>query len=398
MAPVRIAPRFSLLLASAVALALSACGGEPAPQAMPTPEVAVVTLKDQPVRLTRELAGRTTPFLVAEVRPQVTGIVKRRLFEEGSLVKAGAPLYEIDASAYRASRDSARAGLARAQATLTSARLAANRSRELAAAKLISAQDNERAAAAYQQAEADVAAARADLQATEVTLGYATITAPISGRIGKSAVTQGALVTANQAQALATIQQLDPMYVDLAQSSTELLALRKEMAAGTLEQADGVPVKILLEDGSAYGQDGRMQFADVTVDPTTGSYALRVLVPNADNFLLPGMYVRAVVDMGQRPNGVLAPQQGVTRDAKGQATAMVVTPEGKVELRVLQASRTLGDQWLVDEGLKAGDRVIVEGLQKVQPGGMAKAVEAGTQATAAGPGPTRPATAASASE
>ena len=398
MAPVRTAPRFSLLLAMACALALSACGGEPAPQAMPTPEVAVVTLKDQPVRLTRELAGRTTPFLVAEVRPQVTGLVKRRLFEEGSLVKAGDPLYEIDAAAYRASRDSARAGLARAEAALTSARLAANRSKELAAAKLVSAQDNERAAAAYQQAQADVAAARADLQATEVTLGYALINAPISGRIGKSSVTQGALVTANQAQALATIQQLDPIYVDLAQSSTELLSLRKEMAAGTLEQADGVPVKILLEDGSTYGQDGRMEFADVTVDPTTGSYALRVRVPNPDNFLLPGMYVRAVVDMGQRPNGVLAPQQGITRDAKGHAVAMVVTPEGKVEQRIVQASRTIGDQWLVDEGLKAGDRVIVEGLQKVQPGGMAKAVEAGAAATAAGPGGSGPATAAAASE
>ena len=398
MAPVRSASRFPLLLAVAGALVLSACGGEPAPQAMPTPEVSVVTLKDQPVRLTRELAGRTTPFLVAEVRPQVTGIVKRRLFDEGSLVKAGDALYEIDASAYRASRDSARAGLARAEAALTSARLAANRSKELAAAKLVSAQDNERAAATYQQAQADVAAARADLQSTEVTLGYATITAPISGRIGKSSVTQGALVTANQEQALATIQQLDPIYVDLAQSSTELLSLRKEMAAGTLEQADGVPVKILLEDGSTYGQDGRMEFADVTVDPTTGSYALRVLVPNADNFLLPGMYVRAVVDMGQRPNGVLAPQQGVTRDAKGQATAMVVTPEGKVEQRVLQASRTLGDQWLVDDGLKAGDRVIVEGLQKVQPGGMAKAVEAGSAPAAATPDPSQPAPAAADSE
>lgn len=395
MAALRTAPRFSLLLAVAGALALSACGGEPAPQAMPTPEVAVVTLKDQPVRLTRDLAGRTTPFLVAEVRPQVTGIVKRRLFEEGSLVKAGAPLYEIDASAYRASRDSARAGLARAEAALTSARLAANRSKELAAAKLVSAQDNERAAAAFQQAQADVAAARADLRATEVTLGYATLTAPISGRIGKSSVTQGALVTANQEQALATIQQLDPIYVDLAQSSTELLSLRKEMAAGTLQQADGVPVKILLEDGSTYGQDGRMEFADVTVDPTTGSYALRVRVPNPDNFLLPGMYVRAVVDMGQRPNGVLAPQQGITRDAKGHAVAMVVTPEGKVEQRIVQASRTIGDQWLVDEGLKAGDRVIVEGLQKVQPGGMATAVEAGA---AQAPGPSQPAPAAADSE
>ncbi|MCX7033070.1 MAG: efflux RND transporter periplasmic adaptor subunit [Arenimonas sp.] len=398
MAPTRIASRFPLLSAVAAALVLSACGGEPAPEAMPTPEVAVVTLKDQPVHLTRELAGRTTPFLVAEVRPQVTGLVKRRVFEEGSLVKAGAPLYEIDASAYRASRDSARAGLARAEAALTSARLAANRSKELAAAKLVSAQDNERAAAAFQEAQADVAAARADLQSTEVTLGYALITAPISGRIGKSSVTQGALVTANQEQALATIQQLDPIYIDLAQSSTELLALRKEMAAGTLEQADGVPVKILLEDGSAYGQDGRLEFADVTVDPTTGSFSLRVRVPNAENFLLPGMYVRAVVDMGQRPNGVLAPQQGITRDAKGHAVAMVVTPEGKVEQRIVQASRTIGDQWLVDDGLKAGDRVIVESLQKVQPGGNAKAVEAGAAATAVPPGPSVPAPAAAASE
>lgn len=400
MASALSASRFPRLLAVAGVLVLSACGGEPAPKAMPTPEVAVVTLKDQPVRLTRELAGRTTPFLVAEVRPQVTGIVKRRLFEEGSLVKAGDALYEIDASAYRASRDSARAGLSRAQAALTSARLAANRSKELVAAKLVSAQDNERAAAAFEQAQADVAAARADLQATEVTLGYASITAPISGRIGKSSVTQGALVTANQEQALATVQQLDPMYVDLAQSSTELLALRKEMSAGTLEQGAGVPVKILLEDGSAYGQDGRMEFADVTVDPTTGSYSLRVRVPNADNVLLPGMYVRAVVDMGQRPHGVLAPQQGITRDAKGNAVAMVVTPEGKVEQRLVRASRTVGDQWLVDEGLKAGDRVIVEGLQKVQPGGDATAVEAGAAATAAvpGPGPAKPATAAAASE
>ncbi len=397
MAAARTASRFSLLLAVSGALALSACDGEPAPQAMPTPEVAVVTLKDQPVRLTRELAGRTTPFLVAEVRPQVTGIIKGRLFEEGSLVKAGDALYEIDASAYRATRDSARAALAGAEAALTSSRLAANRSRELAAAKLVSAQDNERAAAAFQQAQADVAAARANLQSTEVTLGYASITAPISGRIGKSSVTQGALVTANQAQALATIQQLDPMYVDLAQSSTELLALRKELAAGTLEQANGVPVKILLEDGSPYGQDGRLEFAGVTVDPTTGSYALRVLVPNAESLLLPGMYVRAVVDMGQRPNGILVPQQGITRDAKGHAVAMVVTPEGKVEQRTVQTSHTLGDQWLVDDGLRAGDRVIVQGLQKVKPGGDAKAVEAGA-ASASTPEPSTPAPAAAASE
>ena len=366
----------SFFFALAGALALGACSEQSAaPPTMAIPEVSVVTLKDQPVNLTRDLAGRTVPYLVAEVRPQVTGIVKRRLFDEGALVKAGDPLYEIDAATYRANRDSARAALARAEATQTSARLAAKRATQLAAAKLISAQDNELAAAAYLQAQADVAAARANLKSTEVTLGYAMITAPIKGRIGKSSVTQGALVTANQEAALATVQQLDPIYIDLAQSSTELLQLRKEIAAGTMQREVGVPVQIQLEDGSAYAHAGRLEFADVTVDPSTGSYALRVLVPNPENLLLPGMYVRATVEMGQRPNGVLAPQQGITRDPKGHATAMVVTPIGKVEQRTVIATRTIGDQWLVDEGLVAGDRVIVEGLQKVRPGGDAKAVE-----------------------
>ena len=359
------------------ALALSACSSPEAPSAPPIPEVSVVTLSTEPVSLTRELAGRTVPFLVAEVRPQVTGIVKQRAFTEGARVEAGDPLYQIDDASYRAARDSARAALARAEASLNSTRLSANRAAELSERRLLSAQDNELAAAAYQQAQADVAAARAQLQAAEVTLGYASLVAPISGRIGKSSVTQGALVTANQAEALATIQQLDPIYIDLAQSSTELLELRREVAAGTLEQADGVPVTILLEDGSTYAQQGRLQFADVTVDPGTGSYALRVLVPNPDGLLLPGMYVRAQVDMGQRPQGLLAPQQAITRDPKGQAVAMVVTAEGVVEARVLSASRTQGDQWLVDEGLQAGDRVIVEGLQKVKPGAQVRVVEAG---------------------
>lgn len=368
--------RPALLLALIGALTtLSACGEKPAAPQMGVPEVAVVTLKAAPVSLTRELPGRTTPFVVAEVRPQVTGIVKRRLFTEGGMVKAGQALYEIDDAAYRASRDSASAALTRALATQNAARLAAKRANELAAAKLISAQDNETAAATYEAAAADVAAARANLQASNVTLGYARITSPISGRIGKSSVTPGALVTANQTAALATVQQLDPIYIDLTQSSSELLQLRKEIAAGRLEQDTGVPVKIQLEDGSSYAQDGRLQFSDVSVDPTTGSYGLRVLVPNPDNLLLPGMYVRAVVDMGQRPQGVLAPQQGITRDPKGDATAMVVTADGKVEVRVVKTRQTIGDQWLVDDGLKAGDRVIVEGLQKVQPGGQAKAVE-----------------------
>ncbi len=359
-------------------LTLSACGAPEPPAAPPPPEVSVVTLGTQPVSVTRELAGRTVPYVVAEVRPQVSGIVKQRAFTEGARVEAGALLYEIDDASYRADRDRASAALARAEATLNSTRLQARRAAELAEKRLLSAQDNELAAAAYQQAQADVAAARAQLAAAEVTLGYARLVAPISGQIGKSSVTQGALVTANQAEPLATIQQLDPMYVDLAQSSAELLELRREVAAGTLEQSDDVPVTLLLEDGSTYAQQGRLQFADVTVDPGTGSYALRVLVPNPDGLLLPGMYVRAQVDMGQRPQGILAPQQAITRDPKGQALAMVVNAEGVVEARVLGASRTLGDQWLVDEGLQAGERVIVEGLQKVRPGMQVRVVEAAT--------------------
>lgn len=367
----------TLFLAGASGALLAACGGEAAPPAMPTPEVTVVTLKAQPVPLTRELAGRTVPFLVAEVRPQATGIVKQRLFEEGGLVKAGEVLYQLDDATYRAARDAAAANLARAKASATSARLAAERSTELVAAKLVSQQDHERTVAAAAEAQADVAAYQAALQSAEVNLGYTRIVAPISGRAGKSSVTQGALVTANQEAPLVTVQQLDPIYVDLAQSSSELLQLRRDMEAGKVEAAEGVAAKILLEDGTPYAEPGRLEFTDVTVDPSTGSYALRVRVPNPGNLLLPGMYVRAMVELGTRPDGVLAPQQGISRDPKGNATAMVVTPEGKVEARVVQASRTIGDQWLVDGGLAAGDRVIVEGLQKVQPGGNAKAVEAG---------------------
>jgi membrane fusion protein (multidrug efflux system) len=375
MAPIS-RPRFALALAGS--LLLSACGsGDQAPPQMPPPQVTVVTLKAAPVSLTRELAGRTVPYLVAEVRPQATGIVKRRLFEEGSLVKQGDALYEIDAASYRAAADSARAALARAEANATSTRLAAERSARLVQSKLVSAQDNESVQATALAAQAEVAAARAELRAAQVNLGYTRIVAPIGGRIGKSSVTAGALVTANQEAALATVQKLDPIYVDLSQSSSEWLALRRQIEEGRLQRADGVPVKILLEDGTPYAHDGRLAFADVTVDPGTGSYALRVVVPNPDNLLLPGMYLRAVVDMGQRPDGVLAPQKGISRDPKGNATAMVVLADGTVEARTVVASRTLGDQWLVESGLEAGDRVIVEGLQKVQPGAKAQAEEQG---------------------
>jgi membrane fusion protein, multidrug efflux system len=372
--PVRVA--VSVMVACAL---LGACSGKKpaaAPAAPPPAQVSVVTLKPRTVTLTRELPGRTSPFLVAEVRPQVGGIVKKRLFTEGGAVRAGQPLYELDDSTYQADVASARAALARAEATLNSAKLNASRSAELARIDAVSRQDNENAIAALRQAEADVAAARAALERASVVLGYARIVSPITGRIGKSAVTQGALVTANQAVALATVQQLDPMYVDLTQSSSELLQLRKQIGAGTAQPARGLPVVIVMEDGSRYPHPGKLAFSDVTVDPTTGSYLLRVVVPNPESFLLPGMYVRAVVGNAVRDDAILVPQVGIARDPKGNATAMVLGADGKVQARSVKVSQTVGDQWLVESGLDAGDKVIVSGLQKVRPGAPAEATEA----------------------
>jgi membrane fusion protein (multidrug efflux system) len=352
---------------------------------MPPPEVTVVRLTAQPVTLTRELPGRTNPFLVAEVRPQVTGIVKRRLFTEGAIVKAGDVLYELDDAVYRAQYNSAKAALAKAQATAEAARSSARRSAELVKIDAVSAQDNDNAVAAMGQANADVGAAEAAVQSAEVNLGYARITAPISGRIGASSVTPGALVTANQATSLATVQQLDPIYVDVNQSASEWLRLKQDIDAGTVKsEGAGTAAGILLEDGTHYGHDGKLQFADVTVDPTTGSFLLRVVVPNPKNTLMPGMYVRAMLAEGVRDNAVLAPQRGITRDQRGNASAMVVGADGKVEPRVVHVSRTIGDEWLVDDGLKAGDRLIVEGLQKIQPGMPVHAVEAGAAPAVAG--------------
>jgi membrane fusion protein (multidrug efflux system) len=369
----------ALLLPLALSLALAACSGDPAPAQMPAAPVTVVTLQEAPVTLTRELPGRTNPSLVAEVRPQVTGIVDRRLFTEGGEVEAGQPLYQLEDATYRADAASARAALARAEATLTAARLTAARTGELAEIDAVSRQEAENATAALRQAEADVGVARAALERSNVTLGYARITSPISGRIGKSTVTRGALVTANQASPLATVQQLDPIHVDLTQSASELLALRKALAGGELESTGEMPVTILLEDGSAYAHEGRLAFSEVTVDPTTGSYSLRVVVDNPDHLLLPGMYVRAVVGSGLREDAVLVPQQGIARDPKGNTTAMVVGKDGTVEVRPVKVSRTVGDQWLVESGLAAGDRVIVEGLQKIQPGMPVQATEKGSE-------------------
>lgn len=361
-------------------LGLMACDGQSAPQAAaqsaPPPEVVVTTLQPRSVTLTRELPGRTAAFLTAEVRPQVDGIVKQRLFTEGGPVKAGEPLYQLDDASYQAELAAARASLARADATLTSARLNAARSAELVKIDAVSRQDNETAVATLRQAEADLAAAQAARQSAQIRVDYARITSPIDGRIGKSAVTQGALVTANQSAALATVQQLDPIYVDLTQSSSELLRLRRELAAGTLSTTDDVPVTIVLEDGTPYQHQGRLAFSEATVDESTGSFLLRVEVPNPDQLLLPGMYVRAELGRGERADALLVPQQGIARDPKGNASALVVNGDNQVEQRPVTVSRTLGDQWLLEGGLKAGDRVIIEGLQKVRPGAEVRVVEA----------------------
>lgn len=355
---------------------------EAATQAPPPQAVTVVTLKAENVTLTRELAGRATPSLIAEVRPQVSGIVKSRLFEEGGTVKAGQPLYQLADLEYAADAASARAALERAKATLQQAELSARRSGELVKIDAVSRQDDENAQAALAQAKADRAAAQAALQRSDVTLGYARIVAPISGNIGRSSVTPGALVTASQEQPLALVQRLDPMYIDVTQSSSELLDLRRETAAGTLRQAADLPVKIVLEDGSTYAREGRLAFTDVTVDPTTGSYTLRVTVSNPDGVLLPGMYVRALVGNGVRNGAVLVPQQGVARDPKGNVSAMVVGQDNKIVQRQLEVSRTIGNRWLVDKGLSAGERVVIEGLQKIGPGATVAPTEAGSKPAA----------------
>jgi membrane fusion protein (multidrug efflux system) len=367
----------ALPLTAAFAIVLGACGTGQEAEPPPTPAaVTVVELGSQDVTLTRELPGRTSAWLVAEVRPQVSGLVAERLFTEGERVKAGQPLYQIDDATHRATANSARAQLARARATLTSARLTAERIAGLAKIDAVSVQDNDNAIAALAQAEADVGVAQAALDAANVTLGYARITSPIDGRIGRSTVTQGALVTANQPQALATVQQLDPIYVDLTQSSTELLDLRRSLAEGRLSRGEeAMPVTIVLEDGTRFPHPGTLKFSEVAVDPSTGSYALRIEVPNPEHVLMPGMYVRAVLGAGVRANAVLVPQRGIARDPKGNTTAMVVDAQGVVEQRPVVVSRTIGDQWLVESGLAAGDRVVVEGLQKIAPGASVDVTE-----------------------
>jgi membrane fusion protein (multidrug efflux system) len=341
---------FALALA-----ALAGCGQQGAQQKMPPPVVGFIVIKTQPVPLTAELAGRTTAFAVSDVRPQVSGIIKQRLFTEGSLVKAGQSLYQIDPAPYQAAYDSA-------QATLASARVKASRYANLLKVNAIAPQDADDAEAAYKTALANVETAR-------INLNYTHIYAPISGRIGASTVTQGALVTADQATALATISTLDPIYVDIDQSSADLLALERAAKSGQLERGGPLTarVSLKLDDGTVYPLEGKLQFTDVTVDPTTGTVRVRAIFPNPDNILLPGLYVRATVDEGVNPSGILVPQMGVSRDQKGQPTALVIDEKNIARLRVLTTGAAVGGNWQVLSGLKEGDRMIVEGLLKVQP-------------------------------
>ncbi len=374
------------LSAMALALALAGCGKEQAAPQANKPQVGVVTLKSQSVSLSTELPGRTSAFRIAEVRPQVSGIVQKRLFTEGGEVRAGQQLYQIDPALYQASYDSGKAALARAQAQLRTAALLVDRYKPLVETRAVSRQTYDDAVAARDQAKADVLSAKAALETARINLVYTKVLSPIDGIIGRSLVTEGALVTANQSGAIASVQQIDPIYVDVTQSSVQLLRLKNAMASGQLQQADGAQaakVTLMLEDGSTYAEAGKLEFSEVKVDPTTGSVTLRAVFPNPKHQLLPGMFVRARLAQGVANDGLLVPQRGVTRSQRGLPTALVVNAENKVELRELVTDRALGDQWLVTKGLAAGDRVIVEGLQSVRPGIEVNAQE--YQARAAAP-------------
>ncbi len=348
------------------------------------PEVGIVIVQTQRVALTTELAGRTSAHLIAEVRPQVSGIIQKRLFTEGSDVKAGEVLYQIDPATYQAAYNSAKASLARAEANVVPAKLKAERYKELVKINAVSKQDYDDISAALKLAEADIDAAEAAVETARINLAYTKVTAPISGRIGRSTVTDGALVTAGQPAALSTIQQLSSMYVDVTQSSADLLRLKQNLASGLLKSSGAAQakVKLLLEDGSVYPLSGILKFSEVTVDQSTGSITMRAVFPNPNNVLLPGMFVRAILEEGLNEHAILVPQRGVTRNPAGEATVMVVGNEEKVEQKIIKVARTVGDNWLVSEGLKPGDRVILEGLQRARPGTAVKALPFGSKPAA----------------
>ena len=371
----RLPFRFGMTLLAGIigCSALTGCKDEKSAAqapAAPAVEVAVEAVKPQKVVYTTELAGRTSAFQISEVRPQVSGILQKRLFREGGDVKAGDVLYQIDPATYQANLDSAKANLARAEANVAPAKLKMQRFKDLASISAVSKQEYDDAEAAYKQAQADVGVMQAAVENARIRLNYTRVISPISGRISRSLVTPGALVTENQASPLTTVQQLDPVYVDVTQSSAEVLRLRRSLESGTLRHADAehASVRLLLEDGTPYGSEGTLQFTDVSVDESTGMVTLRAIFPNPKQELLPGMYVRAILTEGVDEQAMLLPQRALQRDAKGNPTAYVVNAENKVEVRPLKVGRTQGTSWVVLDGLKAGDRVVTEGLQKIRPG------------------------------
>jgi membrane fusion protein (multidrug efflux system) len=366
----------------ALGVLVAGCGQQSSPAAAPgtpgasVPEVSVIVLRPKPVTVTSELPGRVTAYLTAEVRPQVNGIIKERSFKEGAEVSADEVLYVIDPAPYQAAHDSAAATLQKAEAMVPSAQAKADRYQGLSREKAVSQQDVDDAVAALAQAKAAVAAAKAELETARINLAYTQVKAPIAGRIGKSAFTVGALVTANQGDALAVIRELDPIYVDIAQSSANLLKLRRAFAEGQLAvRGEGIPVRLILEDGTSYAHAGRLGFAEVKVDENTGTFTLRAQFENPDSLLLPGMYVRAVIEEGVSSGAFLVPQRGVSRNIRGEATAMFVGAGDKVEERVLKIRRGIGNDWLVESGVADGDRLIVEGTMKARRGQAVKPIE-----------------------
>ncbi|MFU2209925.1 efflux RND transporter periplasmic adaptor subunit [Solidesulfovibrio sp. C21] len=371
---------YKMTLVACVSLfLLVGCSNDKAamPQQRPMPAVSTVTLAPHEVSLSTELSGRTSAFRVAEIRPRVNGLIEKRLFTEGSNVKEGQVLYQIDPAPFQAELDNAQAALAEAKAKLPTTQLRAERYKSLVANSALSQQDYDDAASKLDQVRASITSLEARVQTARINLGYTKVTAPISGRIGKSSVTDGAIVTAYQSTALATIQQLDPLYVDVPQSTAEMLRMKARFKNGLINPKanDHKKVRLILENGAPYPLDGTLQFSDVTVDPTTGSVILRLIFPNPKGEILPGMFVRAMITEGVNPKAILVPQQGVSRDAKGQPYALIVGKENKVELRMLTLDRAIGSDWLVAKGLVPGDRVIVEGLQMLRPGTVVNATE-----------------------
>ncbi|MFM0050961.1 efflux RND transporter periplasmic adaptor subunit [Caballeronia grimmiae] len=377
---------YHLVSAATAVMLLAACGQKQSAPPPQTPEVGVVTVQPTAVPVTAELPGRTSAYLVAQVRARVDGVVLRREFTEGSIVKAGQRLYKIDPAPYIAQLNNAKASLAKAQANLASTTAQANRYKVLVAANAVSKQDYDNAVASQGQAAADVAAGKAAVDAAQINLGYTDVVSPVTGQVGISQVTPGAYVQASQATLLATVQQLDPTYVDLTQSSLDGLKLRRQIQEGRLTTSgpNAAKVSLVLEDGRIYSEKGKLQFTDVTVDPTTGSVTVRAIFQNKDRVLLPGMFVRGRIEEGVNPSALVVPQIGITHDQKGTPTALVVGDDNKVALRQLVTSGTYGQNWVVESGLKAGDRVIVQGVDKVRPGAEVKVVPAQLPATAGG--------------